>query len=89
MATSFKSIGRRFRSWFTARQLRPMLKRDKHSRPQLEVLEDRTLPSVTPPIGDVFYIDLENHNFTQPNGNVNTSSSTIEQIQGQSRGPLS
>jgi hypothetical protein len=35
-------------------------------RPLLEVLEDRTLPSITPAIGDVFYIEMENHNLTQP-----------------------
>ncbi len=87
MATSFKSIGQRLQSWFTARKLRPIRKQAKRCRPQLEVLEDRTLPSVISAIGDVFYIDLENHNFTQPNGNVNTSSSTIEQIQGNPAAP--
>jgi phosphatidylinositol-3-phosphatase len=34
-------------------------------RPQLQVLEDRALPSGTT-IGNVFYIDMENHNLTQP-----------------------
>src|SRR5205085_6200853 len=34
-----------------------------------------------------FYIDLENHNFTQPNGNVDTSSATIEQIEGNPAAP--
>jgi phosphatidylinositol-3-phosphatase len=35
-------------------------------RPSLEALEARALPSVNPIIGDVFYIDMENHNLTQP-----------------------
>ena len=39
-------------------------------------------------IGDVFYIALENHNFTQPNANVSNSSSTIEQIQGNPAAPF-
>ena len=32
-------------------------------RPRLEALEERALPST---LGDVFYIDMENHNLTQP-----------------------
>jgi hypothetical protein len=52
----------------------------------LESLEDRALPSLA--IGDVFYINLENHNFVQPNGNVNNGSSTIEQIQGNLAAPF-
>jgi hypothetical protein len=32
----------------------------------LEALEVRTLPSINPVIGDVFYIEMENHNLTQP-----------------------
>ena len=35
-------------------------------RPSLEALEVRALPSVNPVIGDVFYIEMENHNLTQP-----------------------
>jgi hypothetical protein len=35
-------------------------------RPCLEGLEIRALMSVNPVIGDVFYIDMENHNLTQP-----------------------
>jgi len=35
-------------------------------RPALEALEDRALPSNIPAIGDVFYIEMENHNLTQP-----------------------
>src|SRR5262249_50309650 len=36
--------------------------------PQLEVLEGRAMPSVSSSIGDVFYIEMENHNLTQPTG---------------------
>jgi phosphatidylinositol-3-phosphatase len=90
MAVTFKSIGQRLRSWFTARQQRPLRKQARRCRLQLEVLEERATPSANPvtAIGDVFYIDMENHNFTQPNGNVNTSSSTIEQIQGNPAAPF-
>jgi hypothetical protein len=35
-------------------------------RPCFEALEVRALMSVNPIIGDVFYIDMENHNLTQP-----------------------
>ncbi len=70
MATPFKSIGPRTGSWFTARQQRPMRKQDKRCRPRLEGLEERTLLSFSAPIGDVFYIDMENHNLTQPSGLV-------------------
>jgi len=70
MATPFKSIGPRTRSWFTARQQRPMGKQDKRCRPRLEGLEERTLLSFSAPIGDVFYIEMENHNLTQPSGLV-------------------
>jgi hypothetical protein len=80
LVTFFKSNGQRIRSWFAAHQQRPMRQQDKRCPLQLESLEDRALPSLA--IGDVFYINLENHNFVQPNGNVNTGSSTIEQIQG-------
>jgi hypothetical protein len=66
MATTSTSIGQRMRSWFTARRQRAMRKQERRSRPQLHVLEDRTLPSTVPPIGDVFYIEMENHNLTQP-----------------------
>jgi hypothetical protein len=37
-------------------------------RPSLEALEVRALPAVNPIIGNVFYIDMENHNLTQPSG---------------------
>jgi len=39
-------------------------------------------------IGNVFYIYMENHNWTQPNGNVDTSSSGIEQIKGNPAAPF-
>jgi hypothetical protein len=39
-------------------------------------------------IGDVFVISMENHNWTQPNGNVNNASSTIEQIKGNGAAPF-
>ncbi|MDE2021264.1 MAG: phosphoesterase, partial [Patescibacteria group bacterium] len=40
-------------------------------------------------IGTVFYIYLENHNWTQPNGNVDTSpTSGIEQIKGNPAAPF-
>jgi hypothetical protein len=66
----FKSTGWRLRTLFAARQQRPMRQQEKRCRPQLEALEDRTLlsGSVVPPIGDVFYIEMENHNLTQPSG---------------------
>jgi hypothetical protein len=35
-------------------------------RPSLETLEARALPSVNPIIGNVFVIDMENHNLAQP-----------------------
>jgi hypothetical protein len=35
-------------------------------RPSLEALEVRSLPSVNPIVGDIFYIEMENHNLTQP-----------------------
>jgi hypothetical protein len=55
-------------SVFTLRQRRPMRKQDKRCRLQLEVLEDRTLLSFNTALGDVFYIDMENHNLIQPSG---------------------
>jgi hypothetical protein len=39
-------------------------------------------------IGDVFYIYMENHNWTQPNGNVDPHSSTIEQVKGNPAAPF-
>ena len=45
-----------------------MRKQDGRCRPRLEVLEERNLLSATSALGDVFYIDMENHNLTQPSG---------------------
>src|SRR5262249_3588706 len=45
---------------------RAMRSRPSSVRPSLEVLEMRALPSINPIIGDVFVIDMENHNLTQP-----------------------
>src|SRR5215467_8298369 len=39
-------------------------------------------------IGDVFYIYMENHDWTQPNGNVDPNSSGIEQIKGNPAAPF-
>src|ERR1700722_8208276 len=43
-----------------------MRARPSSFRPSLEALEDRNLLSANTAIGDVFYIDMENHNLTQP-----------------------
>jgi hypothetical protein len=51
------------------------------ARPTLESLEDRTLPSVSP-VGDVFVILMENHNWTQP-----SSFTGVPQIQGNPSAP--
>jgi hypothetical protein len=72
------------RSWLRQRLTHTARRVTRPFRPALVLLEERSLPSQ---IGDVFYIDLENHNFTQPNGNVDTNSSTIEQIQGNPAAP--
>jgi hypothetical protein len=53
--------------------------RPSSSRPSLEALEARDLPSVNPIIGDVFYIDMENHNLTQPTG-LNPAPGDPEQL---------
>jgi hypothetical protein len=57
------------RSWFVAGQERPVRKQQKRCRPRLEMLEERALLSGTvPALGDVFYIEMENHNLAQPTG---------------------
>ena len=40
----------------------------RKARLTLELLEDRTVPSANSALGDVFYIDMENHNLAQPSG---------------------
>jgi hypothetical protein len=72
------------RSWIRPLLTRAVRRVPRRFRPTLTMLEDRSVPSQ---IGDVFYINLENHNFTQPNGNVNTNSSTIEQLKGNPAAP--
>jgi hypothetical protein len=69
-----------FRTWFRnvtqARTTRvPLL------RGTLEVLEDRSLPNASP-VGDVFVILMENHNWTQP-----SSFTGVPQIQGSASAP--
>jgi hypothetical protein len=55
------------RTWFRTVAQDPLAcaARRRKARPNLEVLEDRTLPSGSA-LGDIFYIDMENHNLTQP-----------------------
>jgi hypothetical protein len=68
VAATRKSIAQRVRSWFTARQQGPVRQQDRRFRPWLEVLEEWTLLSAGSALGDVFSIDMENHNLTQPAG---------------------
>jgi hypothetical protein len=74
-----------FRTWFRkvvqARIVRAARRRE--TRPTLELLEDRTLPSSTP-LGDVFVILMENHNWTQP---ASVPPGTPPQIQGSASAP--
>lgn len=51
-------------------------------RPTWEALEARALFSVNPVVGDVFYIDMENHNLAQP-----ASVTSPQQLQGNSAAP--
>ena len=83
MATILKSIGQQVRSWFTAGQQRPMRKQDRRCRPRLEILEERALLSANSALGDVFYIDMENHSLTQPSG----LTTTPEQLLGNPAAP--
>jgi hypothetical protein len=55
------------------------------ARPTVELLEDRSLPSASP-VGDVFVILMENHNWTQPSS-YTSSSGSIPQIQGSASAP--
>jgi hypothetical protein len=52
-------------------------------RPSLETLEDRALLSLNPIVGDVIYIDMENHNLTQP-----SSVTSPQQLQGNLAAPF-
>src|SRR5579883_1662988 len=52
---------------FSVIRPRSARKQDRRPRPRLECLQDRVVPA-NPAIGDVFYIELENHNLTQPAG---------------------
>ena len=65
--SSFRNVARR-----------PMV---RAARPTLELLEDRTLLSNSP-IGDVFVILMENHNWTQP-----SSFTAVPQVQGSASAP--
>jgi hypothetical protein len=51
-------------------------------RPSLEALEGRSLLSINPVIGNVFYIEMENHNLTQP-----SSVTSPQQLHGNSAAP--
>jgi hypothetical protein len=57
-----------FRSWSrkVAHDRMVQAARRRKARLTVEVLEDRSLPSANIGLGDVFYIDMENHNLTQP-----------------------
>ena len=57
-----------FRTWFqkVAQDRMARATRRRKTRLAVEVLEDRTVPSINPIIGDVIVIDMENHNLTQP-----------------------
>src|SRR5262245_57487304 len=57
---------RRIVEAMTRKNRRAMRSRPSSFRPSLEALELRALPSINPIIGDVFYIEMENHNLTQP-----------------------
>ena len=72
------------RSWIRPLFTRAVREVRRRFRPTVTMLEDRSVPSQ---LGDVFYINLENHNFTQPNGNVNTNSWTIEHLKGNPAAP--
>jgi hypothetical protein len=52
-------------------------------RPTLELLEDRLVPSNNKTLGDIFYIEMENHNLTQPSG----LSGSPEQLLGNPAAP--
>jgi hypothetical protein len=72
-----------FRTWLRNLALgrKAQAARAREARPSLESLEDRTLPSASP-VGDVFVILMENHNWTQP-----SSFTGVPQIQGNPSAP--
>jgi hypothetical protein len=76
-----------FRTWFRnlARGRMARAARRCEVRLILELLEDRALPSASP-IGDVFLILMENHNWTQPASYTSTPGS-VPQIQGSASAP--
>src|SRR4051812_37245822 len=82
MATPSEFIGKTIRSLLTATRQKSMRKRDHRSRPQLEFLQERAVPA-NPAIGDIFYIEMENHNLTQPTG----LSGPIEQLKNNPAAP--
>jgi hypothetical protein len=59
-----------FRTWFrnVAQDRIARAARRRKIRPTVELLEDRVVPSGSSALGDIFYIDMENHNLTQPTG---------------------
>ena len=72
-----------FLNWFRnalRRQKSPTIRRTA-VQPTLEMLESRLLPSSSP-IGDVFVILMENHNWTQP-----STYTAVPQIEGSASAP--
>jgi hypothetical protein len=67
-----------FRTWFqkAAQDRMARAARRRKTRLAVELLEDRTVPSINPIIGDVFVIDMENHNLTQPAGAIEFEGNT-------------
>src|SRR5262249_10824788 len=72
-----------FHSWFRkgAHDRMVQAARRRKVRLNVESLEVRTVPSGTA-LGDVFYIELENHNFTQP-----SSFTDLQQLKGEPAAP--
>jgi hypothetical protein len=72
-----------FRTWFRSviQHRTSKVVRTSQLRSDLEVLEDRSMMSASP-VGDVFVILMENHNWTQP-----SSFTGIPQIQGSASAP--
>ena len=72
-----------FLTWFRnmAQSRMARAARRRQARLNLERLDDRTLPSASP-VGDVFVVLMENHNWTQP-----SSFTAVPQIQGNPSAP--